>query len=157
LRIVVFSDSHSNFFALKNIVRSQRFADIFIHLGDGERDFDELARTFPGKEMYNVRGNCDWASITPAEGILRRGGKTILYTHGHLLRVKAGIEQLKADAHKVGADIALFGHTHHAFTSYENGLHLMNPGSVTFPETGGPSYGIVDITDAGIFLSIVRL
>lgn len=155
MRIVVFSDSHNNFFALKNIVAKQSAANVYIHLGDGERDFDSLVNVFPNKTMYNVRGNCDWSSLTPPNGILELCGKRIFYTHGHTFQVKSGLDRLREHAHNIGADIVLFGHTHIALKEYENGVYYMNPGSISRPLSGKPSYGIVDITGAGIAMNIV--
>jgi len=157
LRIVVFSDSHNNFFALKNIVRSRIAADYFIHLGDGAKDFEALVQVYPSKIMYNVRGNCDWSSMEPNQGILMCAGKKIFYTHGHIFHVKSGLEELKAHARELDAQIVLFGHTHIACTEYDNGLYLMNPGSVTSPLYGSPSYGMLDITKAGVAMNIVHM
>lgn len=157
MRIVVFSDSHNDYYALKNIVLTHKSTNCFLHLGDGERDVDDLRNAFPNKAIYHVRGNCDWASQSPENGILECGDKRILYTHGHLHAVKFGLEALKLYALKIGADIALYGHTHQAYTEYDNGLYVMNPGSVTSPRGGAPSYGILDITGAGVVLNVVKL
>lgn len=157
MRIVVFSDSHNNYYALKNIVLTHMGAECFIHLGDGERDVQDLRHEFPDKAICHVRGNCDWASQAPENGILEFGGKRIVYTHGHLHAVKSGLEALKLWALGKGADIVLYGHTHQAYTEYDEGLYIMNPGSVTSPRGGAASYGMIDITEAGIVLNIVEL
>ena len=59
------------------------------------------------------------------------------------------------EARAKNADIALFGHTHRGLTRYEDGLYLMNPGSLT--RAGEHSYGIIDITDGGIFTNVIHL
>lgn len=48
------------------------------------------------------------------------------------------------------ADLLLFGHTHQPLTDYEDGLYLMNPGSLGY----GGTYGYVDITPAGIVTNL---
>lgn len=40
-------------------------ADLFIFLGDGERDLDSLRVQYLDKKIVNVSGNCDFASLTP--------------------------------------------------------------------------------------------
>ena len=157
MRIVVFSDSHNNFAVLHKIIKAQPSAELFIHLGDGEAEFDDLCSQYPNKPLLAVRGNCDWVSFKNTEELLTCNGKRVFFTHGHLFNVKVGLESLKNYARGLGADIAMFGHTHAALTAYEDGLYLFNPGSVSLPKDGRPSYGILDITEAGIVTNIVRL
>lgn len=157
MRIVVMSDSHFNFPVLKEIVNIQKSADIFVYLGDGELDFQELMHHYPEKEMHCVRGNCDGGSLTPFAEMMTCCGKQIFLTHGHLFRVKFGVEELKEHAVGIGADILLYGHTHMPYTGYDDGLYIMNPGSVSLPKSGRPTYGVIDITEAGIVLNIVEL
>lgn len=157
MRIVVFSDSHNNYFVLKDIVTKEQSADWFIHLGDGEREFDTLATNYPFRPMRNVSGNCDWGSMTKTQDLMTLEGKRMFFTHGHMLGIKSGLDGLRKRAAEVGADIALFGHTHEAMTAYEDGIYYMNPGSVSQPRgSGGRSYGVVEITNAGIVTFIVE-
>ena len=44
-------------------------ADLFIFLGDGERDLDSLRVQYLDKKIVNVSGNCDFASLTPENDI----------------------------------------------------------------------------------------
>ncbi len=37
MRIIVMSDTHGNFSAIEKIIEKNISADMFIHLGDGER------------------------------------------------------------------------------------------------------------------------
>lgn len=157
MRIVVFSDSHNNYFALQNIVLNQPAAELFLHLGDGEKEFDYLCANFPFKNMLGVRGNCDWSSLGKIRDVVTIADKKIFFTHGHSYGVKAGLDNLKREARNMGADIALFGHTHVAMTEYEDGIYYMNPGSVALPQQGSPSYGVIDITGAGIVTFIVNI
>ena len=52
------------------------------------------------------------------------------------------------------ADIVLYGHTHIAYTGYEDGLYILNPGTA---RPAGGSYGMVDITPAGVVLNVVKV
>ncbi len=157
MRIVVFSDSHNNYFALREVVQKQINAEVFIHLGDGEKEFEYLRTNYPFKIMRGVCGNCDWNSFSKESDILTIAEKKIFFTHGHRYGVKSGYDLLKQEARNLGANIALFGHTHEAMTEYDDGIYYMNPGSVTSPKYGAPSYGVIDITDAGIVTFIANL
>lgn len=157
MRIVVFSDSHRNYAVLQEIIRRHPEAETFIHLGDGEWEFQELAREAPAHVlMLSVRGNNDFGSTTQINGCLRVGKTKILYTHGHLYFVQRGLLELENFARASKADIMLYGHTHQAAVLYRDGVHFLNPGSVSQPRDGSPSYGIVDLTGQGIACHIVR-
>lgn len=154
MRILVASDTHHDFHALKRAVECQPSAEIVIHLGDGADDAEDVKYLFPQKMFLQVRGNCDWGSTLPTIGEITLEGKKIFYTHGHAYNVKYGLYQIVCAARERKADIVLFGHTHQALTDYEDGLYLMNPGSLHGSEG---SYGIVDLTPAGIVTNLVRL
>jgi putative phosphoesterase len=157
LRVIVFSDSHGNAGILREIARSQPDAEVFIHLGDGEREFDSLRESYPDKILRSVRGNGDWSSTSKLMDTLVLEKKRILFVHGHTFRAKQSSDMILAEAQLMGADIALYGHTHVAMTDYVDGIYLLNPGSVSLPRHGNPTYGVIDITDAGIVPFIVTL
>jgi putative phosphoesterase len=156
LRIVVVSDTHGKTARLEEVILQQAKADYFIHLGDCVGDVEEAKFDFPGKMFLNVPGNCDFASPLPVEDEFVVCGKRIFYTHGHKYYVKSGYSRIIHEAVTRHADILLFGHTHAAYTAYENGLYIMNPGSLSHPHTGMPTYGVIDITPAGIVTNIVE-
>ena len=104
--------------------------------------------------FLQVRGNCDWGSTLPSVGEITLEGRKIFYTHGHLHNVKYGLYQIVCAARERKADILLFGHTHVPLTDYEDGLYLLNPGSLHGSQG---TYGILDITPAGIVTNVVRL
>lgn len=157
MRIVVLSDTHGDFNGFYRIINAQMGADIFIFLGDGARELGEIRDLYPDKRILAAKGNCDLGSVEPEEAVCMAGEKKILYTHGNLLGVDRGDERLLTFAKASKAHVALYGHTHVARVHYEDGVYLMNPGSVSRPREGGPSYGIVDITPAGIVPHIVQL
>lgn len=157
MRIVVLSDTHRDFFAALEIVKRHLMnADVFIHLGDGLREWDDIRALYPDKRMLAVRGNCDFSSNEPAAGVLAcEDGHKIFYTHGHLYNVKSTSDDLMRAAREKGCDIALHGHTHTACEFYEDGLYLLCPGSPSCPKDSPPGYGIIDITPAGVVLNRV--
>lgn len=157
MRIVAFADCHYQYQPLREIMFTHPSADVYLFLGDGEMNYLKLCGEFPGKAFYSVSGNCDIQAESPVENLLLLGGKKIFYTHGHTYRVKKGLEPVKRRARELDADILLFGHTHLALADYEDGLYILNPGSLFRPVGGELSYGIVDITGAGIAPHIARL
>jgi putative phosphoesterase len=156
VRIIVLSDSHGDYEQLAYIIGNHRGdADMFLHLGDGEEEFLELANVCPEKEMRCVRGNCDWHSSAQITGILQVYGKKIMYTHGHGYQVKNGLSILRSAAQGLGAKVVLFGHTHTALSSFEDGVYLINPGSIAVGRKR--SYAIVDISEGDIKPRIIQL
>lgn len=146
MRILVLSDSHGDFPSLKMAVENEKNADAIIFLGDGLNDLSHIENLIRTKPFIAVKGNCDgYLSPYPEKAVEIFGGKTVYCTHGYKEQVKFGLDKLKTNALYNDAEIALFGHTHVPFSSYENGLYLLNPGSVR-----QNSCGIVDITPQGI-------
>lgn len=154
MRILVVSDTHRDPYALEQAVLRQPNAEVVIHLGDGADDVDLIRAKFPEKTFLQVRGNCDWGTDLPLEREITLEGKKLLFTHGHIYNVKYGLYNLCCVARDKKADIVLFGHTHQALTEYEDGLYMMNPGSL---HGGFGTYGIIDLTPAGIVTNILRI
>ncbi len=144
MRAVVISDSHGDSASVNMVLERHRSADLFIFLGDGERDFflKENMRTIENKRFIAVRGNCDFGSDLPEEETVLLGGKKIYCLHGHTKTVKRGFELLESAAESLNADIAVYGHTHLKRVEYVNGIYYMCPGSVR-----DGSYGIIDIDE----------
>ena len=157
MRIVVLSDTHRDFFtALEIVKRHLHNADVFIHLGDGLKEWDDLRMLYPDKRMLAVRGNCDFAADEPAAAVLGcEDGHKVYYTHGHLHNVKYTPDEVMRAARENGCDIVVHGHTHTACQYYEDGLYLLCPGSPSCPKDSKPGYGIIDITPAGVVLNNV--
>mgnify|MGYP001493710332 CR=1 FL=1 len=158
MRAIVFSDSHGNFAALERVYdMHEGDADVFIFLGDGEEEIELLKMLHPEADIRYVSGNCDYMSSTPDYDVARLAGKTVFYTHGHRFGVKLSLDELEKYARNLEADVVLFGHTHEACAEYRNGVYFMNPGSVSRPREGAPSYGILDVTDAGVEAHTAKL
>lgn len=136
-----------------DIVESEK-PDEIIHLGDHLRDAETLSFAFPDIPMSRVPGNCDgWTGVSDRL-VLEREGVRILLAHGHQWRVKSGPDLAVAAARETGANILLYGHTHEAVCRREEGLWVMNPGTV-----GGryarATYGVIEIKDGAITPRIV--
>lgn len=154
MRILVVSDTHRDGYSLQKAILEQPKAEVVIHLGDGEEEASRMKAEFPEKMFLQVRGNCDWGSTLPNEGLQTVDGKTIFYTHGNFYNVKYGMYEIKSAARSKKADILLFGHTHESLAYYEDGLYIMNPGSLNGARG---TYGTLDITPAGIAMNIVGI
>lgn len=154
MRILVISDSHGNERNLRRALFRQPSAKLVIHLGDGSDDLDNVSMEFPDRQYIHVRGNNDWSSPLPVEGEITVEQVKIFYTHGHKYNVKYGLYDLVGEARRRHAQVALFGHTHVAFTDYDDGLYLMNPGSL---HGWDASYGTLDLTAQGIVTNIIPI
>lgn len=154
MRILVMSDSHGDIYAAKAAVMSQSGAEVIIHCGDGADEADEIRRSFRDKHVISVRGNNDYGKAANKSELITLEGKKIFVTHGHLYGVKSGLYTVTCAAREAGADVLLFGHTHEALELYDDGLYIMNPGSLrSYPRT----YGILEISEKGIITNIVDL
>ena len=147
MRILVFSDSHGSTKCIRDALFYHKEASAVIHLGDGERDLRSFDDLLEGKQVIQVCGNCDFASLLPVNELITLASTRIFCTHGHTELVKHGTGAFIAKAKNLGARIALYGHTHQSVTDYVDGLHIMNPGSIRSGE-----YGAIDITPQGIML-----
>ncbi len=154
MRILVLSDSHGDDGALRRAILAQPKAEVVIHLGDGEAEFQRARASFPEKMFLQVRGNCDWGSGLPVTGVFETDGVKVFYTHGHAYGVKSGLYNAVCAARGQRAQVLLYGHTHNAFTDYDDGLHILNPGALSGWRA---SYGTLDITPQGIVTNVVKL
>ncbi len=157
MRIVVLSDSHKRSDLIEKILYSQETAKHVFFLGDHADDIEDLQYLFDDKKFYILSGNCDYYSSFPSSAIATIGGKKIFYTHGHTLSVKHGTEKLLANAKAGGYDIVLYGHTHISNILYEDGIYIVNPGSLGQPRDFNRSYAVIDIEPNGIMPFIVKI
>ncbi len=153
MRILVMSDSHGDPMGVREALLAQPGAEAVIFCGDGLTDVENLRSSFPEKAFYMVKGNCDWVSNLNTVGTVTFEGVKIFYTHGHIQNVKFGENEIISAARGAGANILLYGHTHVAKTDYDDGLYIMNPGSL---HGGFGTYGIIDITKNGIVTNIIN-
>lgn len=143
MKILVFSDSHGNYYDMKRAINRHKNAEVIFFCGDGHNDIQTMQAEFPNRQFYSVKGNCDWYCDFPMLLTVTLCGKKILVTHGHAHAVKEGLYRLASLGHQENADIVLFGHTHHQLTTADGKMLIMNPGSIGFDET----YGLIDIDE----------
>lgn len=157
MTVLVFSDSHGNLSTMERALDIHKNAEIALHAGDGAAAFLNLSSRYERTAFFAVRGNCDrWGNMLPSsvasdEEVLNFEGHRILLTHGDFYGVKSSPYSLIPVARKLGAEIAVFGHTHEAYDKYfpeENGkapVRLFNPGAAN-----EGYYGIIEIREKNI-------
>ncbi len=136
MRALILSDIHGETttlrWLLEEVWKQVGPIDAYICLGDGIRDFENVEAFIRNRDehatMYAVKGNCDFLPGAPDRLVIRLGGLKIYMTHGHIHRVKSGLDYLYSAARAEEADIALYGHTHRANVEYTTPW-LINPGA----------------------------
>jgi len=135
--IAVFSDSHGTTEPMIAAIREHR-PDAVLHLGDHDRDAEDLQREFPTLDIRWVRGNCDRGSDAPEILTPVFDGVRMFMTHGHRHNVKFTLDSLANAAHFSGAKLALFGHTHERERRELGDVTVFNPGAAGgWYSTGG--------------------
>ena len=148
---VVISDTHGRLKNLKNLYEVMEESDYVFHLGDGVADIRDFESRFP-KKVLKVFGNCDGGGGT---GLAEIEGVKVLFTHGHEYRVKYTLLPLLLKAKEAGAAVALFGHTHRAYSERQEGVLLLNPGSLGDYAT--PSYAYLVFHEGNVYEKIVPI
>ncbi len=165
MKILVFSDTHGSGRKMEEALALHKGTfDACVHLGDGTREFIYASYDYPSIPFIYVGGNGEEYSC---EGYVREmltefGGKKVFLTHGHRYFVKYAKTNLIYAAQEKEADIVLYGHTHTPDNTYFNEgegkpVYLFNPGSLTLPRNGRPSYGILEIKTNGVLFSIAEM
>ena len=152
MRILVFSDTHGMIDNCISTVERIKDVDMITHAGDVSADAEDLQSVFPDIPVRFVSGNCEMPRA-PIDIEFDAGGKKFFVTHGHAYSVKSDREyrQLTLHAREIGADIAIFGHTHSPLCDNKGDLILLNPGSVRY----GRTYGVVEIEDGKMRAAVI--
>ena len=144
-RILLFSDSHGRTENIKKILRQIPDIDYVLFLGDCLRDIYPVEQANPEIHFHYVPGNNDFGSSVPGEKMIAIDGVRIFMAHGHQYQVKMTNNRISYRTEELQCQIGLFGHTHRAAKLQEGGILLLNPGSISLPYGGAPSYGIIEI------------
>ena len=151
--IVVFSDSHG--FPLPTKLNEvAKEADFVFFLGDGLNGLGEMLLH---KGFHAVRGNCDAYCGFFDEELVQVENVKFLLTHGHEYHVRTDRLSLLYRAQELGAQVALYGHTHFADEETEQGVLLLNPGAISSPMIGIPSYAYIVVSGNKFSYKIVKL
>ena len=149
MKILVMSDTHGNVENAKYVLEKVISTGVktVLHCGDYISDARLLQKFYPEIEVYGVYGNCDVGFGGAYSEVVTLEGVAIYMSHGHKYGVKWGeYEEVAIDAIAHEAQVAVCGHSHEAYLQKEQGILIMNPGSLTLPrDSRYPSYGILDL------------
>ena len=150
MRVLIVSDTHGRHGGLARALQEAGNIDMLIHLGDvegGETYIDAVADC----EKHIIRGNNDFFSELPREEEFYIGSHKVFITHGHAYYVSLDPEYIREEGKARGAEIVMFGHTHRPFFEDDNGIIVLNPGSLSFPRQEGRkgSYMILEMDQDG--------
>lgn len=147
MKILVVSDTHGKNKELIERVKKMGKPDLLFHLGDYVGDGLTIAKAL-GITPIIVMGNGDHPSSGfKEEELVEIKGKKIYLTHGHRLGVGFNLNRILYRARELGADLALFGHTHLPIIEKSGDIILMNPGSASYPRgfSDKKTFGIIEI------------
>ncbi len=150
MKVLIVSDTHRQNGNLCKAIIEENPIDLLIHLGDAEGSEDYICN-IAGCPVEIVSGNNDFFSRLPRERELTLGKYRVMLTHGHYYQVSLSMQYLKEEALIRGMDIVMFGHIHRPVLEREDGLILLNPGSLSYPRQEGrlPSYMVMEFDEEG--------
>lgn len=146
MKILVMSDSHGDRQIIQDVKDHWNGkVQAMIHCGDSELKANDTV----WQGMTVVAGNMDWDSGYQDIQEIQVGDTKIGVTHGHLYNVGFGLDRLYYLAEELEVDVMCFGHIHRPVAQVEQGILLINPGSILQPrgEYDIKMYAIVDVTD----------
>lgn len=149
MRILIISDSHGRTENIEILKKKIGKLDLILHCGDGSSDFDYIGDRL-GCRVHGVSGNCDFFTREPSVLNLDIEGKRVHIEHGNRLPYFSDRE-LMDFAVGNGYDVVLFGHTHVQKLLQKDGVWVANPGSISRPRDGLPSYIIMETDGKGNF------
>jgi predicted phosphodiesterase len=132
-----------------------------IFLGDGLADIAPAsARTGFTVPWHKVRGNGDFSFSLPDFIVLEIPGlekvtgeslpRKLFLAHGNQYGVDKDGGGIAAAARNAGAEAALFGHTHVPHCSRQEGIFLLNPGSIGRSRSNaGATFAVLECPAAG--------
>ena len=153
MKILVMSDSHGSKNNLLDAVALES-PEMILHIGDNNKDCAAIESLYPDIPLRSVRGNCDThsAGLDIDEFVI--DGICFLMTHGHLFGVKTSMKRITEYAASRNADVLLFGHTHIPYYSIDDGMHVINPGSIRI---GEKSYAVLVIKNGAVLCEHKKL
>lgn len=153
MKILIISDSHGHHDLLRRAIGQEAPIDMLIHAGDVEGDLEKILGPRREYEIRAVAGNMDWSDTLEDELCFPLPGHTVYLAHGHRHGVHSGTRRLVESAKEKGADIAVYGHIHMPDYATEDGVTVINPGSIAKPRQEGwrKSYAVMTIDDKGKF------
>ena len=134
MKILLVSDSHSNYQALDELAKKYPNMDLYLHAGDSEQD------EFSIKPFISVRGNCDHYYDFPNYLVIPSPKGNIYVQHTPYVS--------KSVISEHNAKIVIHGHTHTRRFETKQGIVFINPGAISYArDKYDGSYAILTIED----------
>ena len=134
MKILVVSDSHSDYESLDRLYKMYPNMDLYLHAGDSEQDEWSL------KPFISVRGNCDHYYDFPNYLVIPSSKGNIYVQHTPFVS--------KSVINEHNAKIVIHGHTHTRRNEVKNGILFINPGAISYArDKYEGSYAIVTIEE----------
>lgn len=150
MKVLIVSDTHGKDTKLEEAVSKEAPFDMLVHCGDveGREFFIEALAECP---CCMVSGNNDFFSDLPREEEIYISGNKVLVTHGHNYGVSLNLCGVVDEARARGCRAVMFGHIHRPVLMEQNGVLVINPGSLAYPRQEGrkPSYAVMDTDMTG--------
>ena len=155
MKFLVFSDSHEYTNGMDFAIKKHKDIRHIIHCGDVEADVEYLEHVYGTTHaICAVCGNNDYSRSTPYSRIIPVEGHRIFVSHGHREHVKQTLYTISRMAEGENCDICIFGHTHIQFTEKDNGLILLNPGSIGYFRT---EYAILEVEKEAVNVYLEKI
>ena len=155
MKFLVFSDSHAYTNGLDRAIEKHKDIRHIIHCGDVAQDAEHLTYVYGATHtICAVCGNNDFRSEEPFFRIIPIEGHRIYVTHGHHEHVKQTLYTIKQVARDADCDICIFGHTHVQLHETEDGMTLLNPGSIGYFRL---EYAVLEVNKESIHVTLYKL
>ena len=147
MKILVISDTHHDIEKAVAVYKKLENIDLVIHCGDYVEDAEDFrART--GAKVAFVSGNCDRSFDEKDYMLVETEAGDLFVTHGHMHGVSHSQEKIFYCAAEAGCVAAIYGHTHIPVNTEWEGIHLINPGSLSRPrDNSSGSFAIIETRD----------
>jgi hypothetical protein len=155
-KLLVLSDSHGKIRAVQSVFewaaeRSPPKGKIcaVAFCGDGVSDLKLSAETTGFYSDWNIiSGNNDYYSQLPDSAVFDFANHRFLICHGHRYNLYDGNHLFISAARRAGADVVLFGHSHIPYQKTEEGIFILNPGSVARSRSRiGETFAVIECTE----------
>lgn len=146
MRVLIVSDTHGRNNSYLDLVEKWKPLDLVVHCGDVEGS-EYLVSQAAGCKTVIAQGNNDYFSDLPREIEMQVGKYKMLVTHGHSYYVNMGYDHLVREAKRRKINIVVYGHTHRPVIDKQQGIWILNPGSLSYPRQQGrkSSYIIMEV------------
>ena len=152
-KAVIMSDTHGDADEMFRIISRERPFDIFIHCGDICGAERMLEARLSDSIVHLAAGNCDFNLSLPQMKEFHIGKIKVVLLHGHRYHVDYDPSPLFYLAKEKEADIVMYGHTHVPTLIQEQGVTILNPGSLCRPRQADRkcTYAVMRVDDGGDF------